>query len=101
MLSQCLLPHVALPSTNRKKKEGGGGGGGGREEEEGREGGGGRREEEEGRTLAPAQVMAVSGHLTDLGVLGEDGTMFVEHKLVIVRVTRLEGIWGEATCDIA
>ena len=42
--------------------------------------------------------MAVSGHLTDLGVLGEDGTMFVEHKLVIVRVTRLEGIWGEATC---
>ena len=59
---------------------------------------GGRREEEEGRTLAPTQVVAVSGHLTNLGVLGEDGTMFVEHKLVIVRVTRLGGIWGEATC---
>ena len=96
MLSQCLLPHVALPSTNGKKKEGGGREGGGREGGGRRKGG--RREEEEGRTLAPAQVTAVSGHLTDLGVLGEDGTMFVEHKLVIVRVTRLGGIWGEATC---
>ena len=74
MLSQCLLPHVALPSTNgeeRREREGVEGGEGERREREGGEG--------EGRTLAAAQVMAVSGHLTNLGVLGEDGTMFVEY----------------------
>ena len=82
MLSQCLLPHVALPSTNgeeRREREGCEGGEGDRREREGGE----RREREggegEGRTLVAAQVMAVSGHLTDLGVLGEDGTMFVEY----------------------
>ena len=101
MLSQCLLPHVALPSTNgeeRREREGGKGGEGERgRREEGERGRRGRREEGkggegEGRSLAAAQVMAVSGHLTNLGVLGEDGTMFVEYQLVIMRVTRLEEI---------
>lgn len=92
MLSQCLLPHVALPSTNgekRREREGGEegegerreGGKGGEGERREREGGerGREREERGRRTLAAAQVMAVSGHLTNLGVLGEDGTMFVEY----------------------
>lgn len=34
--------------------------------------------------------MGPPGSVTDLGVLGVDGTMLVEHQFVIMRVTRLE-----------
>ena len=43
--------------------------------------------------------MGLPGSLTDLSVLGVDGTMLVEHQLVIMRVTRLEETRGD-TCNI-